>query len=170
MYLTTIFTGLTMILAVTAIPVAHEKPSPTPSMSKALISPSSASASASASASPTPSPNPFEAYTCPKGKYKSCCMSVQETGHSVIQPLGELVPMVGGLQLSSAISFQCKKMAEREAPATCHGHGYSPMCCDSKDNGLVSVCKSFEETKENYYSHQGKMEETQADMIMDAVT
>jgi hypothetical protein len=78
-------------------------------------------------------------------------------------------------------------MAEREAPATCHGHGYSPMCCDSKDNvsipaegkeihpsnifqGLVSVCKSFEETKENYYSHQGKMEETQADMIMDAVT
>jgi hypothetical protein len=34
-------------------------------------------------------------------------MSVQQAGKDVIKPLGDLVPIVGGLELSSAISFQC---------------------------------------------------------------
>lgn len=97
--------GLTAIFSVTsAIPVASDKPTPTPSMSKVLISPSS---SASASASPTPSVNPYEAWSCPAQKTKACCMSVQQTSHDIIKPLGELVPIVGGIQLSSAITFQC---------------------------------------------------------------
>lgn len=111
MYLNTFFTGLAAILSVTsAVPMAKDKPTPTPSSSKALISPSS-----SASASPTPSLNPYEAYTCPAGKFKACCMSVQQTGHDIIKGLGELVPIVGGIQLSSAISFQCMFRSLRES-------------------------------------------------------
>ncbi|KAF4763865.1 hypothetical protein HAV15_000650 [Penicillium sp. str.  len=109
MHLTTFLTGLVSLLSVTtAIPVGNDNPTPASSVSKSLISPSS---SASASASATPSSNPYEAYTCPKGKFKSCCMSVQQAGGDVVKGLGELVPVVSGLQVSSAISFQCKNMA-----------------------------------------------------------
>ncbi|KAJ6131943.1 hypothetical protein N7471_007158 [Penicillium samsonianum] len=168
MHLTTLFMGLVSLLSITAaIPMASEKPTTTSSVSKSLISPSS-----SASVSPTPSPNPYEAYTCPKGKYKSCCMSVQQTGKDIINPLGELVPVVGGIEVSSALSFRCKNMAEREAPDTCTGKGYTPMCCDSKNEGSAfNTCKSFEEAKKTYYSNQMKdIPETQADMIMDILT
>jgi hypothetical protein len=104
MYLTTLLAGLVSLLSVTtAIPMASDKSTPT-SVSKSLISPSS---SASVSASATPSPNPYEAYTCPKGKYKSCCKTVEQTSNDLIKPLGELVPIVSGLQISSALSFEC---------------------------------------------------------------
>ncbi|KAK9855558.1 uncharacterized protein MYU51_002093 [Penicillium brevicompactum] len=168
MHPTTLFMGLTAIFSVTsAIPVASDKPTPTPSMSKVLISPSS---SASASASPTPSVNPYEAWSCPAQKTKACCMSVQQTSHDLIKPVGELVPIVGGIQLSSAITFQCKPMDEKEPPSSCNKKSYSPMCCNGITDIGFSSCKSFEQTKKNYYNNQGKVEETQADMIMDAVT
>ncbi|KAJ5795202.1 hypothetical protein N7457_001801 [Penicillium paradoxum] len=170
MHFTTLLTGLTAFLSVTtAIPMASERPTPTPSVSTPLISPTP-SGSASASASPSSTPNPYEAYTCPKDKFKSCCMSVQQTGKDVAKSLGELVPILGGLQVSSSLSFQCKKMPEREAPGTCHGHGYSPMCCDNKGDGTLNACKPFGQVKKNYYSHQGQSSETQADMIMDTLT
>ncbi|KAJ5685170.1 hypothetical protein N7455_003897 [Penicillium solitum] len=170
MHLTTFLTGLVSLLSVTtAIPVGNDNPTPASSVSKSLISPSS---SASASASATPSSNPYEAYTCPKGKFKSCCMSVQQAGGDVVKGLGELVPVVSGLQVSSAISFQCKNMAEREAPDTCNGKGYSPMCCNSKsDDPGFNSCKPFEEVKKTYYmNHMKDMPETQVDMIMDILT
>ncbi|CRL29430.1 unnamed protein product [Penicillium camemberti] len=170
MHLKTFLTGLVSLLSVTtAIPVGNDKPTPTTSVSKSLISPSS---SASASASATPSSNPYEAYTCPKGKFKSCCMSVQQAGGDIVKGLGELVPVVSGLQVSSAISFQCKNMAEREAPDTCNGKGYSPMCCNSaSDDSGFNSCKPFEEVKKTYYTNQMKdIPETQADMIMDILT
>ncbi|CAI7624764.1 unnamed protein product [Penicillium bialowiezense] len=168
MHPTTFLMGLTAIFSVaSAIPMASERPTPTPSMSKALISPSS---SASASASPTPSVNPYEAWSCPATKTKACCMSVQQTSKDIIQPLGELVPIVGGLQVSSAITFQCKPMDDKEPPASCNKKSYSPMCCNDITDIGFSSCKSFEQTKMNYYKSQGKIEESQADMIMDAVT
>ncbi|CAG8373160.1 unnamed protein product [Penicillium salamii] len=187
MHPTTLFMGLTALFSVTsAIPVAHEKPTPTPSMSKVLVSPSS---SASASASPTPSTNPYEAYTCPAKKQKACCMGVEQASKDIISPLGELVPIVGGLQVSSAITFQCKspaenqpalykmtddrtgkKMDEKAPPSSCNEKGYSPMCCHDINSIGFSSCKGFEQTKKNFYSQHGHAEETQADMIMDAVT
>ncbi|KAJ5398582.1 hypothetical protein N7465_009071 [Penicillium sp. CMV-2018d] len=170
MHLTAFLTGLVSLLSVTtAIPVGNDNPTPTSSVSKSLISPSS---SASASASATPSPNPYEAYTCPKGKFKSCCMSVQQASGDIVKGLGDLVPVVSGLQVSSALSFQCKNMAEREAPDTCNGKGYSPMCCSSKDDGSgLNSCKPFGEVKKTYYASQMKdIPETQADMIMDILT
>ncbi|KAJ5602524.1 hypothetical protein N7537_005480 [Penicillium hordei] len=170
MHLTTLLTGLVSLLSVTtAIPVGNDIPTPASSVSKSLISPSS---SASASASATPSPNPYEAYTCPEGQSKSCCMSVQQASGEITKGLGELVPIVSGLQVSSAISFQCKSMAEKEAPDTCNGKGYSPMCCSNRiDGSAFNSCKSFEEVKKTYYANQmGHKPETQADMIMDILT
>ncbi|KAJ5181198.1 hypothetical protein N7491_000753, partial [Penicillium cf. griseofulvum] len=172
MYFTRLLMGIVSLLSVTtASPMSSNKPTPTSSVWKPLSSPSS-SASVSASASPTPSPNPYEAYTCPKDKFKSCCMSVQQTGKDVIQPLGELVPIVGGLELSSAISFQCKKMADKEPPETCNKQGYTPMCCNSNASGVgFNTCKPFEEVKKAYYAQQMEdMPETQAEMIMDILT
>ncbi|KXG49611.1 uncharacterized protein PGRI_055790 [Penicillium griseofulvum] len=171
MHFTHLLMGIVSLLSVTtAIPMSSNKPTPTSSMLKSLISPSSASVSASAS--PTPSPNPYEAYTCPKGKFKSCCMSVQQTGKDVIKPLGELVPIVGGLELSSAISFQCKRMADKEPPATCNKTGYNPMCCNSNDTGVgFNTCKPFDQVKKAYYAQQMEEKpETQAEMIMDILT
>lgn len=34
-------------------------------------------------------------------------MSVQQTGKDIVKQLGDLVPVLSGLQVSSAISFQC---------------------------------------------------------------
>lgn len=174
MHLTTFLTGLVSLLSVTtAIPMGNDAPTPTTSVSKSLISPSSSSSpssSASASASATPSPNPYEAYTCPKGKFKSCCMSVQQASGDIVKGLGEVVPLVSGLQVSSALSFKCmfsphsffymtsgrldyciliqhtftgKNMTEREAPDTCNGKGYSPMCCSSKNDVCISSSLAF---------------------------
>ncbi|CDM29639.1 hypothetical protein DTO013E5_6030 [Penicillium roqueforti] len=168
MHLTTLLTGLVSLLSIaTAIPMASETPTSTTSVGKSLISPSS-----SASASPTPSPNPYEAYTCPPGKFKSCCMSVQQTGKDIVKSLGELVPVLGGVQVSSAIAFQCKNMTEIEAPDTCTGKGYNPMCCNTQNDGTsFNTCKPFEDVKRAYYSNQMKdVPESQADMIMDILT
>ncbi|EKV10899.1 hypothetical protein Pdw03_7429 [Penicillium digitatum] len=169
MHFTTLLTGLVPLLSVTAaIPTGGENPTST-SVSKSLISHSS---SVSASASPTPSSNPYEAYTCPKDKFKSCCMSVQQTSSDIIKDLGELVPVLGGLQLSSAISFQCKNMTDQEAPDSCNDQGYAPMCCNTENDGTgFNACKPFEEVKRAYYANQMKDKpETQADMIMDILT
>lgn len=99
-------------------------------------------------------------------------MSVQQASGDIVKGLGELVPVVSGLQVSSAISFQCKNMAEREAPDTCNGKGYSPMCCTNKNDGSsFNSCKRFEDVKKTYYANQMKdIPETQADIIMDILT
>ncbi|KAJ5318017.1 hypothetical protein PENANT_c004G04569 [Penicillium antarcticum] len=168
MHLPTLFTSLTMLAVTTAVPMASPSPAPTPT--SAMPSFASPSHSVSASASPSASPNPFEAWSCPVGMYKNCCMGLEQTSHDILTPLGEIVPTVGGLQVSSAIAYQCKPMADKEPPNSCSGHGRSALCCDSKDNGLISACKPFEKVKMNYYSHKMQMPETQADIIMDAVT
>jgi hypothetical protein len=109
MHLITLVTSLTLLAVTTAVPMASPTQSPTPtSAMPSLYSPShSGSAFASASASPSASPNPFEAYSCPAGKYKNCCMGVEQASHDILKPLGDIVPMVGGLQVSSAIAYQC---------------------------------------------------------------
>jgi hypothetical protein len=64
-------------------------------------------ASPSHSGSASASPNPFEAYSCPKGKYKNCCMGIEQASHDILTPLGDVIPIVGGLKVSSAIAYQC---------------------------------------------------------------
>jgi hypothetical protein len=34
-------------------------------------------------------------------------MGVEQASHDILKPLGDIVPMVGGVQVSSAIAYQC---------------------------------------------------------------
>lgn len=92
-----------------AVPVQQEYPAvPMPTPTKPLIQSASAAGQASSSASPSASMVPVGPYSCPQNQHKQCCMSLADTSRdAVIKPLGELVPIVGGIQISSAISFQC---------------------------------------------------------------
>lgn len=115
MHFPTFITSLTTLLTVvTAVPVVAQDAAPlripTPSKSMTPV------ASASQSQYATPTVSPVGAYSCPQKQYKACCQSLQETSKGIIKPLGELVPIVGGLQVSSAVSFQCTPSLPRVAP------------------------------------------------------
>ncbi|OQE19466.1 hypothetical protein PENSTE_c015G10401 [Penicillium steckii] len=158
-----------------AVPVQQEYPVvPMPTPTKPLIQSASAASQASSSASPSASMAPVGPYSCPQNQHKQCCMSLADTSRdAVIKPLGELVPIVGGIQISSAISFQCKTMQESEAPDSCNEPEFRPMCCSNSNTGSsVNSCKPFEKAKEEYYRTfgYGKGVEDPTDVIMDAVS
>ncbi|KAJ5647233.1 hypothetical protein N7490_003605 [Penicillium lividum] len=158
----------TLCTITTAIPFGHQDQTPTsafiPASVSALLSQPSAS----------PTRTPVGAYQCPQEQYKACCMSLEEASNDVIvKPLSDLVPMFGGIQVSSKLSFQCKNMADDAAPVTCSGHGYTPMCCsDHADKSSVNECKSFADVKERYYQTFGYNvdEESQSDLVYDVVS
>lgn len=107
MHIETIFSILASLAVASAVPVLQEYPvvpMPTPTMP--AIASSSATYSSPSAASSTPVV-PVGPYSCPEHQYKQCCQSLAQTSHDIIQPLGELVPIVGGIQISSAVSFQC---------------------------------------------------------------
>ncbi|KAJ5573767.1 uncharacterized protein N7459_008194 [Penicillium hispanicum] len=169
MYLPTIFSSLATLLAVTAaVPLGPDtqklKPTPTPSR------PITPSVSPSSSTYRPATVTPVGAYSCPQQQYKQCCQSLQEASQDVTQKLGEVVPILGGLQISSKISFQCKDMKKDQDPNTCQGHGYTPMCCTSQPGGDVNMCKPFEAAKEEYYKTFGYSDEDQVDVINDALS
>ncbi|KAF7712243.1 Uncharacterized protein PECH_004336 [Penicillium ucsense] len=173
MHFTTLIYTLTMLAMTTsAIPLSPTSPSiaavkasktgPSP-----LASPAVASSAAKASATPV------GAYQCPPNKYKRCCMSIQEGSRELLDKVGELVPTLGGIAVSSQISFSCKVMADDVSPDTCNAKGYLPMCCDSSTsgNGISPGCKPFEEVKEQYYSSFGaERPQTQAELINDVLS
>jgi hypothetical protein len=35
-------------------------------------------------------------------------MGIEQASHDILTPLGDVIPMVGGLKVSSAIAYQCK--------------------------------------------------------------
>lgn len=105
MRFTTLITSFASLLAIAvAVPVGQEQADPTPT-SSAATRPSSASASHASSHTPTPSP--VGAYSCPPKQLKKCCQSVEETSKDLVKGLGEIVPLLSGVQISSKISFQC---------------------------------------------------------------
>lgn len=121
MVLTTRLSLITYFLALLAlaiaIPVAHEDHSASiqaSSLSQAATSalwhkPSSAALTAtSTSVKPTAT---VAAYACPTKQFKQCCQSVQSVSKSLIAPLGNLIPLLNGLQISSAVSFQCMRFS-----------------------------------------------------------
>lgn len=57
---------------------------------------------------------PVGAYQCPQEQVKRCCMSLEQTSRMLIDGVGELVPVVNGLSISSQISFHCM------FPSICH--------------------------------------------------
>ena len=149
----TIFASFaTLLTAATAVPLnardAASNNVPTPA--KAV----SAVASVTQSQSATATMTPVGAYSCPQKQHKQCCQSLQQTSKDLMKPIGDLVPIVGGLEISSKISFQCmhslchthtlysfdgtdqlgkgKKMTDDEPPDNCKDPGYTPMCCKAE--------------------------------------
>ncbi|KAJ5223708.1 hypothetical protein N7468_008250 [Penicillium chermesinum] len=152
-----------------AIPLASSQgksPTPTPTPTKAL-----ASASTPRTNPAMPSQSMVGAYQCPQNQFKRCCQSLQETSKEIMKGLGDLVPIVGGIQISSKISFQCDAMSDATAPDDCQGHGFIPMCCSNDTSNGVGSCKPFEIAKEDYYRSFGynEQEESPVDTINDVM-
>ncbi|KAJ5665221.1 uncharacterized protein N7477_007669 [Penicillium maclennaniae] len=144
----TLFASFSAFLTVAAaIPVVqdHSTPLPTPTSSKSEI-PSHSTPYGSPSATPS-----------------------METSHDVMQGLGRLVPILGGITVSSKVTFQCKTMTLEEAPDSCDDNEYIPMCCSKESSNSIGHCKSFAEAKEAYYRSFGYGQESQTDYILDAV-
>ncbi|OOQ85621.1 hypothetical protein PEBR_25464 [Penicillium brasilianum] len=167
MYFPTLFCALTTLTIAAAVPVAAGSSMTTPTPTQAIVDPSEAY--------PVDYPwmTPVGAYQCPQEQVKRCCMSLEQTSRMLIDGVGELVPVVNGLSISSQISFHCKDMADGVDPNTCNQKGYAPMCCNSGGGSSgADGCKPFEEVKEKYYKSFGynKDDQSQADYIMEAVS
>lgn len=156
---------LALLALAIAVPVSHGDRSAihASSLSKAGTSslwqkPSSTALMASStSTKPTAT---VAAYACPTKQFKQCCQSVNSASKSIIEPLGKLVPIIGGLQISSAITLQCrhsslfflctrntkytrnmdiltgalllgKHMKDDAYPDSCN-NGSTAMCCNSQ--------------------------------------
>ncbi|KAJ5379488.1 hypothetical protein N7509_012607 [Penicillium cosmopolitanum] len=170
MRLEAIFLTFASLAVASAVPVLQEYPAvPMPTPTKPVIASSSAAYS-SPSASISAPVVPVGPYSCPQKQYKQCCQSLAQTSHDIIKPLGELVPILGGIQISSAVSFQCRNMRPNEPPEECDEPEYRPMCCSAENTGAVNSCKLFEKAKEDYYRSFGFGEEDQVELINDVLT
>ncbi|KAJ5280320.1 hypothetical protein N7478_005692 [Penicillium angulare] len=132
------------------------------------------SSAAYASSSSTPSMITVAgAYQCPPKQHKSCCTSLEETTKELMKPVSDLVPSIGGISISSKVSFQCNVMDPLAAPQTCRGHGYTPMCCaNAVTTSSLDACQPFEKAKKKYYQSLGfnKSEESNTDLINDVLS
>ncbi|KAJ5708935.1 hypothetical protein N7493_010269 [Penicillium malachiteum] len=182
MRLASLFTSLaTLCTIVVAIPVAAD-----PSLMQ-MPTPSKSTPSVASTASPSHSASPSTltlvgAYQCPRNQYKACCQSLEQTTKELMKPVGDLVPIVGGISISSQVSFQCNAMAPLTDPNTCKGHGYTPMCCENNTEGManaaaeqgaaMNACMPFEKAKETYYQSFGYNvgEESNVDLINDVMS
>ncbi|CAL5871288.1 uncharacterized protein PFLUO_LOCUS5538 [Penicillium psychrofluorescens] len=166
---------LALLALAIAVPVSHGDRSAihASSLSKAGTSslwqkPSSTALMASStSTKPTAT---VAAYACPTKQFKQCCQSVNSASKSIIEPLGKLVPIIGGLQISSAITLQCKHMKDDAYPDSCN-NGSTAMCCNSQAQDFNS-CKPFEEAKEKAeMAALGEPQpESESDVINDALS
>ncbi|GLI74995.1 hypothetical protein PoHVEF18_003245 [Penicillium ochrochloron] len=167
MHIPTLFYTLATLTITAAVPVSAGNSMTAPTPTQAMMAPSQVSPVA------TPSMTPVGAYQCPQKQFKRCCMSLQQTSRMLIDGIGELVPALGGISVSSQVSFDCKAMADDVSPNACDAEGYAPMCCNSENGGSgINACKPFEEVKEKYYKSFGynKGDETQAEYIEDALS
>ncbi|KAJ6155465.1 hypothetical protein N7470_006031 [Penicillium chermesinum] len=121
--------------------------------------------------SPTPTPTPTKALASASTPRTNPAMPSQKTSKEIMKGLGDLVPIVGGIQISSKISFQCDAMSDATAPDDCQGHGFIPMCCSNDTSNGVGSCKPFEIAKEDYYRSFGynEQEESPVDTINDVM-
>ncbi|KAJ5995639.1 hypothetical protein N7481_002616 [Penicillium waksmanii] len=174
MHLEAFFSIFASLAVASGVPVLQESPAvPMPTPTMPVIASSSAAHSSPSAAHSSPSAStsapvvPVGPYSCPQNQYKQCCQSLAQTSHDILKPLGGLVPIVGGIQISSAVSFQCRDMRPNEPPGECNEPEYSPMCCSAENTGAVNSCKSFEKAKEEYYRSFGFGEEDTVDVIND---
>lgn len=101
MHIPTLFYTLATLTITTAVPVAAGNSMTAPTPTQALIAPSHVSPAE------TPSMTPVGAYQCPQKQIKRCCQSLQQASRMLIDGIGELVPALGGISVSSQVSFNC---------------------------------------------------------------
>lgn len=101
MHLATLIYSLATLTIATAVPLAPGNTVTVPTSTAANTAPSPVSSVAA------PSMTPVGAYQCPPKQFKRCCMSVQQTSRMLIDSIGELVPVLGGIAISSQVSFDC---------------------------------------------------------------
>ncbi|KAF3396310.1 hypothetical protein F1880_007019 [Penicillium rolfsii] len=166
MHIPTLFYTLATLTITAAVPVTAGSSMTVPSPTQAMIAPSQVSPVG------IPSMTPVGAYQCPQKQLKKCCMSLQETSRMLVDGIGELVPALGGIAVSSKVSFNCVAMADDVSPNSCDAEGYAPMCCDSDKGAGINACKPFEEVKEKYYKSLGynKGDQSQAEFIEDVLS
>ncbi|PYH78501.1 hypothetical protein BO82DRAFT_367575 [Aspergillus uvarum CBS 121591] len=77
---------------------------------------------------PNATQNPGTTQTCPTGRpSKQCCQSIESVADSVLQPLGQLVPYLSGVDISSLLALECTGMENTDPNANCFN---SVMCCE----------------------------------------
>ncbi|KAJ5134501.1 hypothetical protein N7448_000479 [Penicillium atrosanguineum] len=161
----TLFASISALVTVAvAIPVAQDPPTQLPTPSKPVIPSAS-----TPYGTPSATPSMVGAYQCPPTQQKQCCQTLQETSHDVMKSLGALVPILGGITVSSKVTFQCKAMTPEESPDSCVDNEYIPMCCTNQSSNSIGQCKPFAEAKEAYYRSFGYGQESQTDYILDAI-
>jgi hypothetical protein len=108
MYFPTLFCALTTLTIAAAVPVGVGSSMTTPTPTQAIVAPSQAS--------PVDFPwmTPVGAYQCPQDQAKRCCMSLEQTSRMLIDGVGELVPALSSISISSQVSFHCM------FPSICH--------------------------------------------------
>ncbi|EAW14778.1 uncharacterized protein ACLA_001890 [Aspergillus clavatus NRRL 1] len=126
---------LTTTLTVTlthAIPLANTGPSSTPSSSAALATPT------------LTGPN-----ICPGKRSKQCCTSLSQLQTSLLDPVGNVIPLLSGMQLTSLIGLSCRTMSDEHTKTDCAD---ALMCCDAAgevgaSNILQTKCEEFDLAK-----------------------
>ncbi|KAI9933254.1 hypothetical protein AWENTII_002716 [Aspergillus wentii] len=89
----------------------------------------------------TPSNTP-KPETCPSGKSKMCCTSIDGIGDQLTGGLGSILPYVGGIQISSILGLECKPMAYSDPEEFCEE---SIMCCHgAPTKDIFKTCEMFD--------------------------
>ncbi|KAK1144362.1 hypothetical protein N8T08_005515 [Aspergillus melleus] len=88
--------------------------------------------------------------TCPPSHpSKQCCMSVTALASDVTSEIGEVVPLLSDVKVSSLISLECRPMDADGDNATCLN---DVMCCTGtggSKSSLMKTCKSWDEALES---------------------
>ncbi|KAL1999720.1 hypothetical protein VTN02DRAFT_4133 [Thermoascus thermophilus] len=91
---------------------------------------------AQAPASPSPAASPAEEGhqqitrpVCASNATRQCCISVRALTKELLDPLGTVLPLLGGVKIGSIVGIGCQPMAEDAPDQTCRN---SVACCSGE--------------------------------------
>ncbi|KAH8434565.1 uncharacterized protein LDX57_012208 [Aspergillus melleus] len=88
--------------------------------------------------------------TCPPSHpSKQCCMSITALANGVTSEIGEVVPLLSDVKISSIVSLECRPMDADGDNATCLN---DVMCCTGtggSKSSLMKTCKPWDEALES---------------------
>ncbi|OJJ48934.1 hypothetical protein ASPZODRAFT_129266 [Penicilliopsis zonata CBS 506.65] len=134
----------TLFMLLTTLALAMAAPAPAPA-------PLASTSSSQAAPSPAATPSSSKPTTCPKESSKQCCMSINQTGERITEPLTQILP-VGGVELSSLVGLSCVPMSADTKDDTCLE---DIMCCSSGSVdgfGIIKGCQTIQEANQAKHS------------------